>query len=323
MTDSSPTRWPAVPYEPWADTCAALHLWCQILGKYRLAHTPWVNHSWHATLYVTPRGFSTGTVPDPETGPVTLELDVHDRLLVASAAGGARETAPLEPMSVADFLGRARRVVEGVGGRFDIHGRPNELPDPIVAFAEDDAPRPCDIEAIRRFHEACARAERVFCRFRTAYLGKVSPVHLFWGSFDLAVTRFSGRTAPPHPGGIPNLPDAVTREAYSHEVSSAGFWPGNGGAGEATFYSYCYPTPETFRDGPVEPAAARWDETLGEFLLPYEAVRAASDPEATLWAFLESTYLAAAHAGGWDREALECAPGVPRAPRAVDGNEPA
>ncbi|GGK23994.1 DUF5996 family protein [Salinarimonas ramus] len=307
-------RWPPLPYEPWRETCGALHLWCQILGKYRLAHAPWVNHSWHATLYVSPRGLTTGPVPDP-AGAIALTLDLRDHLLVAEAASGAREEVPLGPMSVAAFLARARDAVGALGGTFAIHGRPNEIPD-AVPFAEDLRPRPYDADAVERFHRALLSIEGVFQLFRTSFLGKVSPVHLFWGSFDLAVTRFSGRRAPPHPGGIPNLPDSVTREAYSHEVSSAGFWPGGNGM-DAAFYSYAYPTPEAFARAPVTPAAATWNATLGEFLLPYEAVRTAEDPQATLLAFLESTYTAAAETAAWDRAALECARGVPRVPRAV------
>ncbi|TDL81074.1 hypothetical protein E2L08_06955 [Palleronia sediminis] len=307
-------EWPALHYDDWAETCTALHLWCQIAGKYRLAHTPWVNHSWHATLYVTPRGLTTGPVHEAG-GCVTLSFDFVDHRLVAEADGGARADFALEPMSVAEFLSRMRAAVEGVGGTFVIHGAPNELPD-AVPFAEDTAPRPYDADAVARYHGALLRIVPVFEAFRTGFLGKVSPVHLFWGSFDLAVTRFSGRPAPPHPGGIPNLPDAVSREAYSHEVSSAGFWPGGGGS-DAAFYAYAYPAPEGFDASRVEPAAARWDEGLGEFLLPYEAVQSAEDPAATLMAFLRSTYDAAADLGGWDRAALDCRIGVPGVPRPV------
>lgn len=307
--------WPAIPYAPWAETCAALRLWTQILGKHRLAHAPWVNHSWHATLYATPRGLTTGPVPDP-AGAMTLTLDLVDHRLVAEAEGGARAGFALGPMSVADFLARTRDAVTGLGGAFDIHGRPNEVPDP-VPFEADTRPRPYDAEAVERFHRALLRIVPVLERFRTGFLGKVSPVHLFWGSFDLAVTRFSGRRAPTHPGGFPGLPDAVTREAYSHEVSSAGFWPGGNGAEEAMFYSYAYPVPEGFAERPVAPEATRWDDGLGEFLLPYEAGRTAPDPEGALMRFLRTTYEAAADAGGWDRAALECELGVPRRPRPV------
>jgi hypothetical protein len=308
-------RWPALAYGEWRETCAGLHLWSQIAGKYRLAHTPWVNHSWHATLYVTPRGLTTGSVPDPR-GAVSLDFDLVDHRFVARAEGGATETFPLEPMSVAQFFERARRAIQAVGGSPAIHHAPNELPD-RVPFADDTRQRPYDGRAVERFHHALLRVERVFYSFRTSFIGKVSPVHLFWGALDLAVTRFSGRCAPLHPGGVPNLPDAVTREAYSHEVSSAGFWPGGGGVEEAMFYSYAYPEPEGFQAWSVQPESAFYHPGLREFLLPYEAVRSAHDPEDTLMRFLRSTYEAAAERGHWDRAALECAPGRPGVPRAV------
>lgn len=244
---------------------------------------------------------------------MTLTLDLHAHRLEAEADGGARAGFDLGPMPVAAFLEQMRGAVEAVGGDFDIHGAPNEL-EPSVPFAQDDAPRPYDAESVARFQGALLRIVPVFERFRTGFLGKVSPVHLFWGSFDLAVTRFSGRAAPPHPGGIPNLPDAVTREAYSHEVSSAGFWPGMG-VGEPMFYSYAYPVPDALAAAPIAPEAARWDAELGEFLLPYAAVRDSADPAATLTEFLQSTYAAAADAAGWDRAALDCGPQVPRVPR--------
>ena len=320
--------WPAIPYDPaaggWADTCAALHLWCQILGKVRLAHTPWMNHSWHATLYVVPRGLTTGPIHLRGGGCLTLTLDLIDHRLVAEADGGAREGFDLEAMSVAAFHERTKRAVEAVAGErgapFAIHGSPNEVPDP-VPFERDTAQRPYDADAVAHFHGALLRMVPVLERFRTGFLGKVSPVHLFWGSFDLAVTRFSGRKAPLHPGGFPSLPDAVTREAYSHEVSSAGFWPGNqnphGSTTEAMFYAYAYPTPEGFKDRPVRPDAACWHEGLGEFVLPYAAVAESDDPAAMLMAFLQSTYEGAADLADWDRTALECEIGVPRVPRTV------
>jgi hypothetical protein len=311
--DDTRGGWPALDYGQWRDTCTALHLWSQIVGKYRLAHAPWVNHSWHATLYVTPRGLTTGLVPD-RGGAVTLDFDLCDHRLVAQAEGGASHGFPLEPMSVAAFLDRTRRAIAAVGGSPAMHGVPNEVPN-AVPFEQDRQERPYDAPAVERFHRALLRIHTVFERFRTGFLGKVSPVHLFWGSFDLAVTRFSGRRAPLHPGGVPNLPDAVAREAYSHEVSSAGFWPGGNGVEEAMFYSYAYPEPKGFRERQVEPAEARFDSGLGEFLLPYEAVRGASDPDAALLRFLYSTYEAAAECGGWDRAALECALGRPGVPR--------
>lgn len=306
--------WPALPYADWSDTCSALHLWTQIVGKYRLAHTPWVNHSWHATFYVTPRGLTTGTVPDGKAA-VALTFDLREHVLVGETRD-MRESFPLEAMSVAEFLGRVTALVERLGGRMDIHGSPNEITD-AQPFAQDTARRPYDREAVERFHRALVRIDRVFERFRTGFLGKVSPVHLFWGSFDLAVTRFSGRKAPLHPGGVPALPDDVTQEAYSHEVSSAGFWPGGGGVDEPMFYSYAYPVPDGFGGRPVEPAAGRFDEKLGEFLLPYEAVRTSVDPEGDLMRFLQSTYEAAADLAGWDRQALECDFGIPRVPRKI------
>ena len=306
--------WPALPYAEWAETCRALHLWSQIVGKYRLAHTPWVNHSWHATLYVTPRGLTTGIVPDADL-PVTLTFDLRSHALIGETPHRSERFA-LHGMSTADFLEKTTALVERLGGRMDICGVPNEIPG-AMPFAEDRAQRPYDRGSVERFHGAIMSIERVLQQFRTGFLGKVSPVHLFWGSFDLAVTRFSGQSAPLHPGGIAGLPDDVTREAYSHEVSSAGFWPGGAGADEAMFYSYAYPAPAGFADRPIGPAAARFHPLLGEFVLPYEAVRTSADPAGELMRFLQSTYEAAADLGEWDRKALECDFGSPRRPRAV------
>ena len=317
VPDIDPSQtWPSLPYPDWQETCSALHLWTQIAGKYRLAHAPWVNHSWHATLYVTPRGLTTGTVPDPCGRDVVLTFDFCDHALVVQAEGGHNAGFQLDTMSVADFHAKTKHAIESVGGTPDIHPRPNELPEP-VPFAADTQVRSYDSEAVERFHRALVLIERVMQQFRTSFIGKVSPVHLFWGALDLAVTRFSGRPAPLHRGGIPHLPDTVTREAYSHEVSSAGFWPGGGGVDEAMFYSYAYPEPAGFAQHPVEPAAAHYDSSLQEFLLPYEAVRGAADPEAALMRFLRSTYEAAAECGGWPRSVLECEPGRPRVPRSV------
>jgi len=302
-----------LPYAQWQETASALHLWTQIVGKYRLAHAPWVNHSWHATLYVTPRGLTTGMIPD-HGRTTTLDFDFQAHRLVAYAEDGTTDAFALAPMSVAEFFDRTRRLIAAVGGSPEVHGHPNEVPNPI-AFAADTRRREYDAAAVERFHAALIWIQRVFERFRTSFVGKVSPVHLFWGSFDLAVTRFSGRRAPLHPGGVPHLPDAVTREAYSHEVSSAGFWPGGNGVEEAMFYSYAYPAPDGFQSAAVKPAAARFDDRLGEFLLPYDAVRASQDPEATLLEFLQSTYEAAATKANWDRAELECALGRPKVPR--------
>lgn len=301
------TTWPALPYPEWADTCTTLHLWAQIVGKVRLAVSPWVNHSWQATLYPTARGLTTSTLAAGERI-FQVDFDFVDHRLRISAAGGGREI-PLEGQTVASFHRGVTQALDALGVAAPFHGAPNELPE-AIPFAEDERGA-YDGEAVRRFHGAVLQSERVFRRFRSRFLGKSSPVHLFWGSFDLAVTRFSGRRAPEHPGGIPHLPDEVTREAYSHEVSSAGWWPGHGGLGYPAYYSYAWPEPEGFSKAPVAPAEASWSEDLGEFLLPYDAVRTAEDPDATLLAFLQSTYEAAAHTGAWDRETLERTEGPP------------
>jgi hypothetical protein len=309
------TTWPDIAYKGWQETCAALHLYTQIVGKYRLAHTPWVNHSWHATLYVVADGLTTGLIPDG-TG-MTVQFDLQRQRVAVSNGLGDKREFPLGPMSVAEFDQRFKQLIEDLGGTARYHGSPNELPK-VVPFAQDAVERPWDADAVSRFHRALVLIDAVFQEFRTGFLGKVSPVHLFWGSFDLAVTRFSGRRAPLHPGGVPNLPDSVTREAYSHEVSSAGFWPGGGGIDEPCFYSYAYPTPNGFSDATVEPAEARFDRDLGEFLLPYRAVKTAGDPRVALLAFLESTYRAAGQLGAWETDHLDCAMGKSRTPRALN-----
>lgn len=307
------TPWPDIPYETWRETCTALHLFAQIIGKYRLARTPWVNHSWHATLYVTARGLTTSPVPDGPGG-IEIALDLLDHAVVGAAADGSKAGFSLHAMSVTAFHERFRGLIRSLGGIPDFHGRPNEVPDPIP-FVEDRLERPYDTEAVTRFFQAMVSIDQVMKLFRTSFIGKVSPVHLFWGSFDLAVTRFSGRTAPLHPGGVTGLPDDVTREAYSHEVSSAGFWPGGGGIDFPAFYSYAYPAPSGFADARPGPEGAYYDETLREFVLPYDVVRRSSAPEATLLTFLESTYSVAANLGKWNRKSQECLLGEPRRPR--------
>lgn len=304
--------WPELSYPDWRETCTALQLYSQIVGKYRLARTPWINHSWHATFYVDARGLTTSIVPDSPGG-TEIRFDLIDHAVIASATDGRGAGFDLGPMSVADFHARFLELLRSIGATPKFHGRPNEVPNP-VPFEQDRHSRPYDAAAVSRFFTALVSVERVLAAFRTSFVGKVSPVHLFWGSFDFAVTRFSGRRAPVHPGGVPGLPDDVTREAYSHEVSSAGFWPGGGGIDHAAFYSYAYPAPEGFRSARVEPSEAAFDEALGEFVLPYDAVRRSEDPESALMAFLESTYAAAADCAGWDREALECPRGVPLRP---------
>ena len=308
-------RWPHIPYEPWKETSETLHQWLQIVGKYRLAYTPWLNHSWHATLYLNARGLDTSVIHCGDKS-VQVLFDFVDHELVCAASDGQRRSLPLQSMSVAAFHAQFRALVSELGVSIDFDGTPNEVPDP-VPFARNTAPGAYDADAAHRFWLALLQVDRVFKSFRTGFLGKVSPVHLFWGSFDLAVTRFSGRTAPRHPGGVPGLPDDVTREAYSHEVSSAGFWAGGGGLGFPAFYSYAYPTPEGFAEEPVTPSEAYFEPNLGEFLLPYDAVRTAADPDRALLGFLQSTYDAAARQGKWDRKALECPLGLPRVPRVI------
>jgi hypothetical protein len=307
-------NWPALPYADWSDTCRTLHLWTQVVGKLRLAQTPWLNHSWQVPLYLTARGLTTGLIPHGERT-LDIEFDFVDRQLRLRTDERTADLA-LAPMPVADFYAEVMSQLERLGTPVAINPMPGEIAD-AIPFDQDTAPRAYDGDQAERFWRALLQADRVLKLFRTAFLGKASPTHFFWGSFDLAVTRFSGRPAPPHPGGIPHLPDAVAREAYSHEVSSAGFWPGGPGKEEAVFYSYAYPEPAGFRGASVSPAEARFDGDLGEFVLPYEAVRKAADPDATLLSFLASTYAAAADLAGWDRAALECDYGQPGRPRPV------
>ena len=307
-------HWPSLSYADWQPTGANSHMWAQIVGKFRLALAPWLNHAWHATLYADARGFTTGLVPG-HRGDHQVRFDVIDHRLVVESDNGDTHGFPLEAMSVAEFWERFTAIIRTLEPDVRLHTRPNELPD-AVPFAEQTADGTYDPEIARDFWQATLRIDRVFRRFRTGFLGKSSPSHLFWGSFDLAVTRFSGRPAPRHTGGIPNLPDAVTREAYSHEVSSAGFWPGGGGVEEAAFYAYAYPTPEGYKDA-VEVGGAYWHDDLGEYVLPYAVVQASPDPEATLMDFLQRTYAAAADLAHWDRAALDCPIGTPGVPREV------
>jgi hypothetical protein len=295
--------WPALPLEEWSDTCATLQLWTQIVGKIRLALSPWVNHSWSVTLYVTARGLTTSPIP---CGTRVFQIDfdfIDHRLLIQSSDGGSGAVA-LRPQSVASFY----RQLWTELGKLDLHvtinPKPNEVADPIP-FETDERHASYDFDYANRFWRALLQSDRVFKRFRARFIGKCSPVHFFWGAADLAVTRFSGRPAPEHPGGVPHLPDAVVREAYSHEVSSCGFWPGGGAISYPAFYSYAYPEPPGFAESPMRPDAAFYSPDLREFILPYDAVRQARSPEDTLLEFLQATYEAAANPGGWDRRALE------------------
>jgi hypothetical protein len=312
---SSGLSWPELPTASWRDTCETLHLWTQIVGKIRLKRSPWLNHSWHVALYVTARGLSTSPIPDASRS-FQIDFDFITHHLLISTSDGEERQFALSGQSVASFY---RAVIAGLselGIAVVIDETPNELPEPI-RFSQDTRHASYDKDAVQRFFEILLNADRVFKQFRTGFLGKASPVHFFWGSFDLAVTRFSGRRAPRHPGGVPHLPEAVAAEAYSHEVSSAGFWPGSGAIDYPAFYSYTYPEPSGFRAAKVRPDAAFFNESLGEFILPYEAMRTAADPDKALLEFLQSTYEAAANYAKWDREALECAPGQPGVVRPV------
>ena len=301
MNDSS-DPWPALPFADWQDTAATLHMWTQIVGKIRLTLSPWTNHSWHVTLYLTSRGLTTSPIPH---GTRTFEINfdfIEHQLRIETSDGNLR-TIELKPRSVADFYRAVMKNLDELDLPMTINRLPNEIANPIP-FDEDEEHRSYDREQANRFWRVLAQSDRVFKEFRSRFCGKCSPVHFFWGSFDLAVTRFSGRPAPPHPGGIPHLPDAITREAYSQEVSSLGFWPGNAAAPTAIFYSYAYPEPAGFAEAKVQPAAAFYEPKLREFMLPYDAVRTAEKPDEVLLDFAQSTYDAASKLGQWDRGAL-------------------
>jgi hypothetical protein len=311
---SPPAAWPSLVFTEWRDTALTLQLWLQVVGKVRLSLTPWLNHSWQVPFYVTARGLGTSLISSQGEA-IDLEFDfIRHRLMGRSSQGGTAEF-DLRPMPMADFYSATMQLLGELGVAVDINPLPSELPDP-VAFPADRQHRSYDPDAAHRFWRVLLQADRLFKHFRTGFLGKASPVHLFWGGFDLAVTRFSGRRAPPHPGGIPGLSDRVTREAYSHEVSSAGFWPGSDQFPRAAFYSYAYPQPKGFAAAAV-PDGAYFDAALGEFILPYDVVRAAGDPDGLVMAFLQATYMAAASHGEWDRDGLECDLGVPNRPRPV------
>lgn len=301
--DSRELTWPALPLEAWIDTCATLHLWTQIVGKIRLTQSPWVNHSWHVTLYVTSRGLTTSPIP---YGTRTFEIDFDfiSHQLQINASDGGTVQFPLESQSVSAFYRRLMDAMGRMGLHVNIRQKPNEIPEPI-RFEDDDIHKTYDPEYAHRFWRILVQADRVLKRFRARFIGKCSPVHFFWGAPDLAVTRFSGRRAPEHPGGVPHLPDSVAREAYSHEVSSCGFWPGGGPVPYPAFYSYAYPEPPGFSAAPVRPGEAFYSSDLREFVLPYDAVRLADSPDDLLLGFLQTTYEAAANLGNWDRRALE------------------
>lgn len=299
MADSP---WPRLRSDDWSGTRETLHLWTQIVGKVRMAQSPLVNHWWNSTLYVSPRGLTTGSFPAP-SGLVDLELDLVDHRLAARSSEGARAGFGLAGLSVAGFYEQTLEMLAGLGVHPVFQPAPNEV-DPAVPFAADTAHREYHPDAAHRFWQQLVRAELVLGEFRAEFGGKVSPVHFFWGSMDLACTRFSGRPAPPHPGGAPNCGDWVMVEAYDRELSSCGFWPGGGA--EGAFYSYAYPTPDGFDRAPV--SVGRYDSELGEFVLPYEVAADSEDPHATVLAFLRETYAAAADLAAWDRDQLEVDP---------------
>ena len=302
-------RWPALNKERDGPTFALLHLVSQMLGKLRVAHSTWVNHGWNVTLHPAPEGLAIEPISDGGDS-FSLTMDLVRHAIILHVGDGEVDQLPLDLGSVAAVHKCLIAMLESHGLPSGFNGVPNEIAD-AVPFAEDTEPRAYRPDSAQRLLCALASIEPVFERFRACFMGKSSPVHFFWGSFDLAVTRFSGRKAPPHPGGVPGLPDRITREAYSHEVSSAGFWPGGVTAAGPIFYSYAYPEPDGFRKASVQPDAARFDTELGEFVLPYEAVRSSGDPEGALTAFLQSTYDAAANLAKWGREALEREPVAP------------
>ena len=296
--------WPTLELNEWIDTRDTLQLWLQVVGKVRLARTPPINHSWHATLYVTARGLTTSPIPHGDRE-FQIDLDFIDHRLAINVSDGSRGGFSLEPQSVAAFYEHVMAELHRLDLDTRIVARPNELPDPILPFARDQVHRHYDKDAVHRFWQILVQTERVMREFRSRFIGKCSPIHLFWGAMDLAVTRFSGRTAPTHPGGIPNLPDRVTREAYSHEVSSCGFWSGTAPVDYPAFYAYAYPQPAGFAEAVVKPSGAFFSKDFGEFILPYSVVRESTDPDVTLLEFLQSTYEAAADLGTWDRAGLE------------------
>jgi hypothetical protein len=303
MAPTSSDRWPSIPVADWIDTRDTLQLYTQVVGKVRLEHEPLANHWWNIPLYLTTRGLTTSPM-SPANGPeFQIDFDFVDHRLDIATVGGGTRSLDLVPRTVAEFYGAVMSMLDELGVGTQIWTMPVEIPD-AIPFPDDTTHASYDADAVHRFWLALLEIERVLKIFRSRFLGKASPVHLFWGALDLAYTRFSGRIAPPHPGGAPNCGPHVMLEAYSHEVSSCGYWPGGPGE-EGIFYAYAYPEPAGYPETPVVPEGARWDAGLSEFVLPYELVRTASDPDAALLAFLQSTYEAAAIAGKWDRHALE------------------
>jgi uncharacterized protein DUF5996 len=315
MTNSMNLPWPKLEFDAWQDTRATLQLWTQVVGKIRLMQTPWLNHGWHVPLYVNSKGLTTSPIPYGSRS-FEIQFDFTLHVLDITVSDGSARRLALRPQSVAEFYGAVMAALDDLGIAVAINEKPCEIAA-ATPFSQDRIHAAYDPDYAHRFWQVLLLTDRVLKKFRTGFLGKCSPVHFFWGSFDLAVTRFSGRRAPPFTGKAPGVSSEVMREAYSHEVSSAGFWPGGNGTDFPAFYSYTYPAPAGFKEFAVQPEAAYFSEALGEFLLPYDAVRTAADPEAALLAFLQSTYEAAANTADWDRAALECPRGLPSVPRAI------
>ena len=299
---TTPNLWPELPLSEWKDTYETLHMWTQIIGKIRLALTPRQNHWWNITLYVTPRGLTTSTMPYKGRH-LRIDFDFISHVLLIETSEGSTKAIALRPRSVADFYQETMSALSSLGMPVTVWAKPVEVPDRIP-FAKDEKHASYDPEYAQRFWRILLEASRVLSEFRGRFKGKVSPVHFFWGAFDLAVTRFSGRTAPEHPGA-PFCARFVMVEAYSHELSSCGFWPGGTPVNEPIFYAYAYPEPKGFKDYPIQPSEAFYHEEMREFILPYNVVRTAKSPDEVLLSFLQSTYEAAATCGNWDRHALE------------------
>ncbi|MCW3081980.1 DUF5996 family protein [Segetibacter sp.] len=297
-------QWPRLEFNEWKETLYTVQLWTQIVGKIRLRNLPWLNHSWHVTLYVSPAGLTTGSIPY-SNGLFQIDFDFVNHQLIIQSGKEENIIIKLYARTVASFYKEVMQSLEAAGIETTIHAKPNEV-DPAIPFEKDEVHCSYNPDQVNNFWRVLVNIHNVFTTFRAGFTGKCSPVHFFWGSFDLAVTRFSGKPAPAHPGGAPNVPVRVMQEAYSHELSSCGFWPGNEQVSEAIFYAYCYPSNADFSKQEIMPGEGYFNEQLAEFVLPYEAVRRSADPEKKLLQFLQSTYEAAANTAGWDRQSLEC-----------------
>ena len=298
------TKWPQLDYNEWKDTLDTLSLFTQIVGKIRLRSLPWLNQSWHVTLYISAKGLTTGAMQYAD-GVFEIEFDFINHILIITNSSGAMRELPLQFVSVAEFYAALTNALQQMNIDVSIYAVPNEL-EIVIPFAKDEIHKTYNKQQVEKYWQALVQVHNVFTKFRAGFQGKCSPVHLFWGAFDLAVTRFSGRPAPLHPGGAPHMPLRVMQEAYSHEVSSCGFWPGNAAFPHAAFYSYCYPTPANFGEQTVQPKEAFFSKEMGEFILKYDVVSMSDDPQTVLLQFLQSTYDAAANTGDWNRSELEC-----------------